>query len=223
MAAVSAGLGADGAAVTAVHLVRVLAVIAVANVLIVHHKRREESSDRSREDDDLPEPESADIPRWFWVATFAGIAGGLVGLAAPVPAGGVVGTVAGCSAIRLWKAGPIPSGRLSLGVQAISGWVIGLGISDEFLDILIQTGIAVLIIVPVQIALWLVMSRLLSEFFLHDRMSSVLAAAPGGMSEVIATAGAARANTTTVAFTHLVRLSAIILLVPNLILLVLPH
>ena len=216
MAAVSVGLGADGAAVTAIHLCRVLLTVAIVNVVLL---RWDEGYDRVRRPASVRSELREASGRWFWAAMLAGVLGGMIGLAAPIPAGGVVGTVIGCAAVRLWRSGPVPSGAISLAVQGLSGTVIGLGISAAFFDRLAQLGVAAVIILSTQMLLWLLMSRLLASRFAFDRLSAIFAAAPGGMSEVISTASAAGADTTVVAFAHLVRLSIIILIVPNLILL----
>ena len=210
LAAVATGLGADGAAVTAVHLVRVLVTVALANVLLA----------RSLRMNGVPNggAEPLDKGGWGWIwAALAGVAGGLLGLATPVPAGGVVGSVVGSAAVRMWRAGEAPLGGLQLGVQALSGVVIGLGISAAFFERLFSLGGAVLLIVAVQVSLWLVAAHVLAKLAAYDRTSAMFSAAPGGMSELIAVAGSAGINTTVVAFTHLVRLGTVILVVPALV------
>jgi membrane AbrB-like protein len=208
LAAVATSLGADGAAVTAVHLVRVLVTVALANALLARHVRLHGVSSGAEGD--------KGGRRWLWMAALAGTVAGLLGLITPVPAGGLVGSVIGSAVVRLWRAGEAPRGGLQVGVQALSGVVIGLGITEAFFEKLTTLGGVILLIVAVQVSLWIAASYLLSRLAVYDRTSAVLSAAPGGMGEILAAAGSAGADTTVVAFTHLVRLGSVILIIPAL-------
>ena len=94
MASVGASLGADGPAVAAVHLVRLLLVILVANLLLV--RAREEHPQSATENDagDMAPDEPARPGGLAKLAAIAagGLVGGVIGLATtPLPAAGVIG------------------------------------------------------------------------------------------------------------------------------------
>ncbi|TCJ18086.1 hypothetical protein E0L93_06620 [Rubrobacter taiwanensis] len=211
---VSAAFGADGAAVAAVHLARLLTAIAGINLLLAYLNRKESGTRRS-----APPLWSESRGDWrrLGLATAAGAAGGTAGLLISIPAGGVIGALAGSAAFRLLTENPVPVRQYGLGVQLLGGMVIGLGLSAEFFAELVSLAGAGAILISAQMLLWISMSLLLARLFGQDNLTAAFAAAPGGMGEVIATASSAGANTVVVAFIHLVRLSTIIVVVPALI------
>jgi hypothetical protein len=62
----------------------------------------------------------------------------LIGIATSLPAGGIIGALVCSAAFRLLTDRPVPVGKFQLGVQAISGVVIGLGVSGNFLGQILQ-------------------------------------------------------------------------------------
>ncbi len=72
-------------------------------------------------------------------------------------------------------------------------------------------------IVSVQLLLWPLMSWMLARLFGYNLVTAILASAPGGSSGVVATASEAEADEVVVTFVHLVRLSAIVVVVPILV------
>jgi uncharacterized membrane protein AbrB (regulator of aidB expression) len=71
--------------------------------------------------------------------------------------------------------------------------------------------------ISTQMVLRLVMSWLLVRFFNYDLPTATLAPSPGAISAVISTADETRADTVVVTFIHLVRLNAVIIVVPVLV------
>jgi len=112
---------------------------------------------------------------------------------------------------------PLPVGKFQVGVQAISGVVIGLGVSGDFLGQVLHLAGAGALIISTQMVLWFAMSWLLVRFFDYDLSTATLAASPGAISAVVSTADEARADTVVVTFIHLVRLNAVIVVVPLLV------
>jgi membrane AbrB-like protein len=221
MSTVSIGFGADGAAVTTVQLVRVLLAVLVINVLLgrLRSKGEQESETRRQEEqrDDAQRIGYREELKRLGAAVSWGGLGGLVGLISPVPAGGIIGALAGSAAFRLLTERPVPVKRFQLGVQVLAGVVIGLGVSGEFLSQLVRLAGAGALIISVQMLLWLVAGWLLVKVFRYDLPTAALASSPGGMSEVVATANQAGADVVIVTFVHLVRLGTIIVVVPVLV------
>jgi uncharacterized protein len=228
MTAVGASFGADGAAVAGVQLVRVLLAVAVVEVILqrLGHKDDEpdsggdsESEGEDREQDDSPDrwAEYKEDLKNLAVATPWGIVGGLIGIATSLPAGGIIGALVCSAAFRLLTDRPVPVGKFQLGVQAISGVVIGLGVSGNFLGQILQVAGAGALIISTQMVLWFVMSWLLVKFFKYDLPTATLAPSPGAISAVISTADEAGADPVVVTFIHLVRLNAVIIVVPLLV------
>ena len=220
MAAVGASVGADGPAVAAVHLVRLLLVILVANLLLARARRA--SPPIARENDvegEAPDgrPRPGGLARLSAIAA-AGLAGGVIGLAAtPLPAAGVIGALIGTGVLRVSVPGPVPERGFSLLVQVLSGGIIGLGLSARFFETLAQLAGATAVVNTVQMLVWLVAGYLLVRVFGFDPRTASFAAAPGGMATLLSITGETDADLVKVAFIHLLRLSATILVVPLLV------
>jgi membrane AbrB-like protein len=223
MSTVSIGFGADGAAVTTVQLVRVLLAVLVINVLLGRLRSKGEQESETRRQEEQRDDASTgrvgyreELKRLGAAVPWGGL-GGLVGLISPVPAGGIIGALAGSAAFRLLTERPVPVKKFQLGVQVLAGVVIGLGVSGEFLSQLVRLAGAGALIISVQMLLWLVAGWLLVKVFRYDLPTAALASSPGGMSEVVATANQAGADVVIVTFVHLVRLGTIIIVVPVLV------
>ena len=200
MTTVGASFGADGAAVASVQLVRVLLAVAVVDVVLqrLRHKgdEPEGAGDRSepeggdREQDDASGPwaeHKADMKN-LAVAAPWGIVGGLIGIATSLPAGGIIGALVCSAAFRLLAERPVPVGRFQVGVQAISGVVIGLGVSGDFLGQILRLAGAGALIISTQMVLWLIMSWLLVRFFDYDLPMATLCPSPGSLSSSFSSA-----------------------------------
>lgn len=216
MASVGASLGADGPAVAAVHLVRLLLVIFAAGLILARlrssgHERPDAAP--GRPDEPAPEPTNG-WTRLILIAG-AGLAGGVLGLVlTALPAGGVIGALLGSGSARFLAAGDLPEGRFNALVQVYGGAVIGLGLSAEFFRTLAQLAGAAFVINSIQMLVWALAGYLLVRAFRFDPRTAAFAAAPGGMGTLIALTGETDADLVTVAFTHLFRLTATIVVVP---------
>ncbi|HZG62369.1 MAG TPA: AbrB family transcriptional regulator [Rubrobacteraceae bacterium] len=227
MSTVSASFGADGAAVTAVQLVRVLLAVAIANVLLARLRSKGESEstesgelkEEEQQEEDVSEEGSGygeNLKRLGWAVPW-GSAGGIVGIMSGAPAGGIVGALACSAGYRLLTGRPVPVKGFQLGVQALAGGAIGLGVSGEFFGQLFRLAGAGALILAVQMLLWLLTGWLLLKIFGFDLPTAALASSPGGMSEIVSTANQGGADVVIVTFVHLVRLSSIVVVVPLLV------
>lgn len=220
MASVGTSLGADGPAVAAVHLVRLLLVILVANLLLA--RVRDEHPQRAPKDGAGREaPDGYSRPGGLaklGAIAAAGLVGGVIGLATtPLPAAGVIGALIGAGVLRLSMTGPVPENGFFLLVQVLSGGIIGLGLSARFFETLVQLAGATAIVNTVQMLVWLVAGYLLVRVFGFDPRTASFASAPGGMGTLLSITGETDADLVKVAFIHLLRLSATILVVPLLV------
>jgi membrane AbrB-like protein len=111
----------------------------------------------------------------------------------------------------------VPVGTFQVGVQAISGVVIGSGSRRLSWPRSLRLAGAGALIIATQMVLWFAMSWLLVRFFRYDLPTATLAPSPGAMSAVISTADEVGADTVVVTFIHLVRLNAVIVVVPLLV------
>ena len=224
MSTVSVSFGADGAAVTAVQLVRVLLAVAIANVLLARLRPKGESGDPEPGSRQEGQDGSSEEGTGYWeglrrfgMAVPWGVAGGIVGIVSGAPAGGIVGALAGSAGYRLLTGRSVPVKGFQLGVQALAGGIIGLGVSGEFLGQLFRLAGAGVLILAVQMLLWFVTGWLLLRLFGFDLPTAALASSPGGMSEIVSTANQGGADVVVVTFVHLVRLSSIVVVVPLLV------
>jgi uncharacterized protein len=159
MSTVSVSFGADGTAVTAVQLVRVLLAVAIVNVLLARLRSKggfEEPKPREREGNGASNERTGyeNLKRLGWAGPW-GVAGGVVGILSGAPAGGVVVALIGSAGFRLLTERSVPVKGFQLGVQALAGGVIGLGVSDQFLAQVFRLAGAGALILCVQMLLWL--------------------------------------------------------------------
>ncbi|MDP8902070.1 MAG: AbrB family transcriptional regulator, partial [Actinomycetota bacterium] len=204
MATIGASVGADGPAVAAVHLSRLLLVIFVANFFLARSRNREARRRDARQGAD--EPQTSDHFSHEGGATRlalivgAGVAGGVLGLVlTPLPAGGVVGSLLGAGLARLCVTGAVPEGGFSLLVQAAGGGIIGLGLSAEFFATLLQLAGVAVIVNATQMLAWAAAAFLLVRIFRFDRTTATFAAAPGGMGTLLSVTGETDADLVAVA------------------------
>ena len=217
MASVGASLGADGPAVAAVHLSRLLLVLLAANLILAQMGRT-----TVPEQDRAHAPTSPNSTRRegavkLGAIAAAGLAGGTAGLAlTPLPAGGVVGALIGAGVVRVLTTGPVPERWFSSLVQVLSGVIIGLGLSAQFFEALAQLAGAAVLMNVTQMLVWIAAWYLLARLFGFDPLTATFASAPGGMGILLSIIGETDADLVTVAFTHLLRLSTTIVVVPFL-------
>ncbi len=215
MASVGASLGADGPAVAAIHLVRLLLVVFAAGLILA--RLRSSGHERTTADETPEEPAPESPGGWARLMSVAGVglAGGVLGLAlTALPAGGVIGALLGSGSARFLIAGNLPERHFNALVQVYGGAVIGLGLSAEFFQTLAQLAGAAVVINSIQMLVWALAGYLLVRMFRFDPRTAAFAAAPGGMGTLIALTGETDADLVTVAFTHLFRLTATIVAVP---------
>lgn len=221
MTLVSMSFGADSAAVAAVQLVRVLLALAVIDLLL--KRLWPEGESEGQEQDDAPagekKTEYKEGLKSFGAAVPWGVLGGIVGIVSPVPAGGVIGALAGSAAFRMLTGRSVPIKDFRIGVQVLAGGIIGLEVSSDLLGELVRLAGAGALIILIQMMLWLAMSWMLVRLFGYDPATSALSSSPGGMSGVVPAADDAGADAVVVTFVHLVRLSAIVVVVPFLVVL----
>ena len=113
-------------------------------------------------------------------------------------------------------AGPVPEQWFSSLVQGLSGVLIGLGFSAQFFEALAQLAGAAVLVNVTQMVVWIVAGYLLVWLFGFDPQTATFASAPGGMGILLSIIGETDAYLVTVAFTHLLRLSTTIVVVPVL-------
>lgn len=213
MATIGAGLGADGPAVAAVHLSRLLLVVFAANLFLVRSRSHDPADGNGG-----PESRDGGAVLKLGLVICAGLVGGTIGLTlTPLPAGGVLGALAGSGLARVSVRGAIPERGFDLLVQISAGGIIGLGFSAEFFETLFQLAGAALIVNATQMLAWAGAAYLLIRAFRFDPETATFAAAPGGMGTLLSITGETNADLVKVAFTHLFRLSTTIVFVPLLV------
>jgi uncharacterized membrane protein AbrB (regulator of aidB expression) len=221
MATIGASVGADGPAVAAIHLSRLLLVIFVADFFLARSRNRGARSRDARQETDRPaapdQPPNGGVTARLALIAGAGVAGGVLGLAlTPLPAGGVVGSLLGAGLARLCVDGVVPERGFNVLVQAAGGGIIGLGLSAEFFATLLQLAGVAVIVNATQMLAWAAAVLLLVNVFHFDRTTATFAAAPGGMGTLLSVTGETDADLVAVAFTHLFRVIATIVVVPLL-------
>lgn len=219
LSAMAYAVGANGASVAAVHLLRVIVVLAIANIVLTKSVPARSFS-RSNDVDRLGEvhPHACKSGgrelRALLVAVAMGGSCGLVGLAVSLPAGGVVGAAAGAALVRLLGRCPGPPVLFVRATQVLCAAAIGSNLSPDFLGGLRELALIAVFVVLAQLVLWYLFALLLKCLARIDWATAAVAAAPGGMSEIVAASSLGRVDTTVVALAHLMRLATITVFAP---------
>lgn len=155
------------------------------------------------------------------------LAGGLVGalllVLLHVPAGGIVGAVAG-SALASGVRGCTPPPRSVRGVgMVLLGCAAGARLELSTLKALLHLAVPILLAVAALLLLDVVLAAVLTRHYGIDPVTALLACAPGGVSEMTMMALDADARTEIVVAVHVVRVATVVLVALPLLLLILGH
>jgi membrane AbrB-like protein len=144
----------------------------------------------------------------------AAAAGGLAADACGIPAGALLGALAGAFVVNVAWPGPRLAKAFRTGGKALSGAVIGLSFSPAMLGLAVGLAPVVVLGVTALIVTGLAMSLILHRRFGWDLPTALYACTPGGLSELAATSEDVGANTQVVVAVHTVRVVAIVVLGP---------
>jgi membrane AbrB-like protein len=144
-------------------------------------------------------------------------AAAVVGLIADrlgVPAGALLGALAGAFLVNVAWPGPRLARAFRTGGKALSGTVIGLSFTPAILASAIGLAPVVVLGVGALILTGLGMSFVLHRRFGWDLPTALYSCTPGGLSELAATSEDVGANVQVVVAVHTVRVVAIVVLGP---------
>jgi len=139
---------------------------------------------------------------------------GLAADAVNVPAGALLGALAGAFLVNVAWPGPRLARAFRTSGKALSGTVIGLTFTPAMLAVAIGLAPVVVLGVGALILTGLGMSVVLHRRFGWDVPTALYACTPGGLSELAATSEDVGANTQVVIAVHTVRVVAIVVLGP---------
>jgi membrane AbrB-like protein len=147
--------------------------------------------------------------------------GGLAAEAAGVPAGAVLGALAGAVAINLRLPGPRLPRRFREAGKILLGSVVGLSFAPGVLATIGGLVVPVSVAIGLLIAVGLLLSLVLHRWFGWDLATALYACTPGGLSELAITSEDMGAQAHIVIAVHTVRVAAIVMLGPPLLTLLL--
>lgn len=139
---------------------------------------------------------------------------GLTAEALNVPAGALLGALAGAFVVNVAWPGPRLAKAFRTGGKALSGAVIGLSFSPAMLGLAAGLAPVVVLGVGTLILTGLGMSFILHRRFGWDLPTALYACTPGGLSELAATSEDVGANAQIVVAVHTVRVVAIVVIGP---------
>jgi membrane AbrB-like protein len=152
-------------------------------------------------------------------ALAGGLAGALLLVLLQVPAGGIVGAVAG-SALASGVRGCTPPPRAVRGVgMALLGCAAGARLEPSTLDALLHLVVPILLAVAALLLLDVMLAAVLTRRYGIDPVTALLACAPGGVSEMTIMADDADARTGIVVAVHVVRVATVVLVALPLLML----
>jgi len=179
--------GAQPAVVTAMHVVRIMVVLSIFPTLArsfsgLYHRVRHDEPGESGETSQQAKP---DRPRTCLLLTAAaGLAGGYLGQLSAIPGGVMIGSmlatiVLGVGCGRAW----LPADKRWM-IQLLGGLTIGSGFTMGSLLQLTTVLPAVAIMIAGNLLMWISLGPLLMKFGRLDIETALLAACPGGVSDM---------------------------------------
>jgi membrane AbrB-like protein len=139
---------------------------------------------------------------------------GLSAEALNVPAGALLGALAGGFLVNVLWPGPRLAKAFRTGGKALAGTVVGLSFTPQILASAAGLAPAVVLGVGALIVTGLGMSLVLHRRFGWDLPTALYACTPGGLSELAATSEDVGANAPVVIAVHTVRVVSIVVLGP---------
>jgi uncharacterized protein len=156
-------------------------------------------------------------------ALVGGLAGGGLLVLLQVPAGGIVGAVAGSAVASGMRSHPPPAYAVRVVGMALLGCAAGVRLEAGTLGTLLHLAVPLLLAVAALLVLDVALASVLVRRYGLDPMTALLACAPGGVGEITMLADDANARTEIVVAVHVVRVVTVVLAVLPLLLLVLGH
>jgi len=138
-----------------------------------------------------------------------------------VPAGGIVGAVAGSAAVSGMRAHPPPPNTVRLVGMVLLGCAAGVRLEPETLQTLLHLAVPLLVAVAILLVVDVALAVVLVRRYAVDPVTALLACAPGGVSEIAVLAHTTGARTGIVVAVHVVRVIMVVVVVLPLLLLLL--
>lgn len=154
-------------------------------------------------------------------ALVGGLVGGGLCVLLQVPAGGIVGAVAGSAAASGMRAHPPPPYAVRVAGMVLLGCAAGVRLEQATLVTLLHLALPLLLAVAALLLLDVALAAVLVRRYGVDPMTALLACAPGGVGEIAMLAHDANARTEVVVAVHVVRVVTVVLVVLPLLLLLL--
>jgi uncharacterized protein len=158
-------------------------------------------------------------------AAVVAVGGGLVGATLltllNVPAGGIVGAVAGSAVVSGIRGRPPPPYAVRVVGMVLLGCAAGVRLDMQTLETLLHLLIPLLLAVGLLLALDVALATVLVRRYSVDPVTALLACAPGGVSEMAILADETNARTGIVIAIHVVRVATVVLVALPLLLVLL--
>lgn len=150
-----------------------------------------------------------------------GLAGGALLTLLHVPAGGIVGAVAGSAAVSAVRTRPPLSRNVRLIGMVLIGCAAGVRLEAKTLHTLLYLAIPLLASVIAMLLIDGLLAVLLTKKYGVDPVTALLACAPGGLSEIAVVAEEIGARSGIVIAVHVVRVLVVVLVALPLLLAIL--
>ena len=157
------------------------------------------------------------------VALGGGLAGAALLLLLQVPAGGIIGAVAGSAVAAGIRGKSAPPRFVRAAGMVLLGCAAGVRLEAGTLQTLLHLAVPILLAVAALLLLDVALAVVLTRRYGVDPVTALLACAPGGVSEMTVIADDSNARTGIVVAVHVVRVATVVLVALPLLLLVLGH
>ena len=211
----------DASKVAFFHSLRIILVYATVPMTMKWFQAHPAALDRERTPDSfiqLEESAAAPLP-WYSLPVLRGIllgiVGGTLGYSLGLPAGGMLGALLLVASLRIagFQMPPPPSQVVTFS-QIGMGVVLGLTFNQPFMSYLEALWLPLLVISVMQLLSGFLLAYCIHRLFQWDFLTALCACSPAGLSQMSAIALELDADPVKVSLMHLVRLLAIVLVIP---------
>lgn len=144
-------------------------------------------------------------------ALLGGLAGGTLLTLLHVPAGGIVGAVAGSAAVSATRTRPPVSAKVRLIGMILLGCAAGIRLQPQTLQTLLHLAVPLVASIAAMLLVDGLLAALLVKKYGIDPVTALLACAPGGVSEIAVVAENVGARSGIVIAVHVVRVLIVVL------------
>lgn len=218
MALIAEELGADMQIVSIMQLFRMFSIYLIFPPVLKYVQNRQKECIISDSNEMTKEQEKrAEKGKNCLITLAAAFGGGCLLERLGMPAGFMVGSVAACGALNIWKGRGFIPGNWRFYIQSVTGAIIGCRMTREGLQLLGKLAMPVICMISGMLLFTFLFGMVMARVSELDFQTSLLCLTPGGIQETSLLASDMGCDTSAVVVLHTVRLVSVICIFPMIL------